>query len=241
MCSVALGKGSVCWLMRLSRCTRVAATCCCYAIAAAALLSVAMRLLAVAIGLSACVRPLAYRVWIGWCCWIQFQPPIQAAGSSSAATGMCCLTGSSAVLDWCFEIIHITPLRGRCSWASAAIASAFRVRSPGLALLQPAADAPPRRQAHQNLRPVRSPLSVAQEVEGRVGRGALLLRALPPREQAPQPLGPNLRFQGFALVGEVAEWSKANDSKSFEGQPSVGSNPTLSVIISYRQPCTEMR
>jgi hypothetical protein len=29
--------------------------------------------------------------------------------------------------------------------------------------------------------------------------------------------------------GEVAEWSKANDSKSFEGQPSVGSNPTLSV------------
>ena len=31
------------------------------------------------------------------------------------------------------------------------------------------------------------------------------------------------------VVGEVAEWSKANDSKSFEGQPSVGSNPTLSV------------
>ena len=27
----------------------------------------------------------------------------------------------------------------------------------------------------------------------------------------------------------MAEWSKANDSKSFEGQPSVGSNPTLSV------------
>jgi len=27
----------------------------------------------------------------------------------------------------------------------------------------------------------------------------------------------------------VAEWSKANDSKSFEGKPSVGSNPTLSV------------
>jgi hypothetical protein len=31
------------------------------------------------------------------------------------------------------------------------------------------------------------------------------------------------------LSGEVAEWSKANDSKSFEGKPSVGSNPTLSV------------
>ena len=31
------------------------------------------------------------------------------------------------------------------------------------------------------------------------------------------------------VVGEVAEWSKANDSKSFEGKPSVGSNPTLSV------------
>ena len=31
--------------------------------------------------------------------------------------------------------------------------------------------------------------------------------------------------------GEVAEWSKANDSKSFEGKPSVGSNPTLSVPI----------
>ena len=30
--------------------------------------------------------------------------------------------------------------------------------------------------------------------------------------------------------GEVAEWSKANDSKSFEGKPSVGSNPTLSVL-----------
>lgn len=28
----------------------------------------------------------------------------------------------------------------------------------------------------------------------------------------------------------MAEWSKANDSKSFEGKPSVGSNPTLSVI-----------
>ena len=27
----------------------------------------------------------------------------------------------------------------------------------------------------------------------------------------------------------MAEWSKANDSKSFEGKPSVGSNPTLSV------------
>lgn len=34
--------------------------------------------------------------------------------------------------------------------------------------------------------------------------------------------------------GEVAEWSKANDSKSFEGQPSVGSNPTLSVSGSSR-------
>jgi hypothetical protein len=33
------------------------------------------------------------------------------------------------------------------------------------------------------------------------------------------------------LAGEVAEWSKANDSKSFEGQPSVGSNPTLSVDL----------
>jgi hypothetical protein len=29
----------------------------------------------------------------------------------------------------------------------------------------------------------------------------------------------------------VAEWSKANDSKSFEGKPSVGSNPTLSVLV----------
>ena len=72
---------------------------------------------------------------------------------------------------------------------------------------------------------------MAQEVEGRVGGGALLLGALPAREQAPQPLGPNLRLQGSALLGEVAEWSKANDSKSFEGQPSVGSNPTLSVVL----------
>ena len=32
----------------------------------------------------------------------------------------------------------------------------------------------------------------------------------------------------------MAEWSKANDSKSFEGQPSVGSNPTLSVSQSRR-------
>ena len=37
---------------------------------------------------------------------------------------------------------------------------------------------------------------------------------------------------GSACVGEVAEWSKANDSKSFEGQPSVGSNPTLSAFRS---------
>ena len=33
--------------------------------------------------------------------------------------------------------------------------------------------------------------------------------------------------------GEVAEWSKANDSKSFEGKPSVGSNPTLSVVSKF--------
>ena len=39
----------------------------------------------------------------------------------------------------------------------------------------------------------------------------------------------SLKCAGGACVGEVAEWSKANDSKSFEGQPSVGSNPTLSV------------
>ena len=82
-----------------------------------------------------------------------------------------------------------------------------------------------------------APFSVAQQVEGRVGRGALLLRALPAREQAPQPLGPNLRFEGSALFGEVAEWSKANDSKSFEGQPSVGSNPTLSVLNPISQIC----
>ncbi len=47
-------------------------------------------------------------------------------------------------------------------------------------------------------------------------------------------LGPPGRQQRVSWVigakcGEVAEWSKANDSKSFEGQPSVGSNPTLSV------------
>ena len=60
-----------------------------------------------------------------------------------------------------------------------------------------------------------------------------MLRALPAGEQAPQPLGPNLLLQGFALLGEVAEWSKANDSKSFEGKPSVGSNPTLSVLSSF--------
>ena len=35
--------------------------------------------------------------------------------------------------------------------------------------------------------------------------------------------------------GEVAEWSKANDSKSFEGKPSVGSNPTLSVFDSAQR------
>ena len=35
---------------------------------------------------------------------------------------------------------------------------------------------------------------------------------------------------GWVDPGEVAEWSKANDSKSFEGKPSVGSNPTLSVF-----------
>ena len=35
------------------------------------------------------------------------------------------------------------------------------------------------------------------------------------------------------VIGEVAEWSKANDSKSFEGKPSVGSNPTLSVLLPW--------
>ena len=34
-------------------------------------------------------------------------------------------------------------------------------------------------------------------------------------------------------LGEVAEWSKANDSKSFEGKPSVGSNPTLSAFQGF--------
>ena len=36
------------------------------------------------------------------------------------------------------------------------------------------------------------------------------------------------------LLGEVAEWFKANDSKSFNSLLFVGSNPTLSVF-SYRQ------
>jgi hypothetical protein len=50
--------------------------------------------------------------------------------------------------------------------------------------------------------------------------GLLRLRLVPSILKVPLALrGP----------GEVAEWSKANDSKSFEGQPSVGSNPTLSV------------
>ena len=43
----------------------------------------------------------------------------------------------------------------------------------------------------------------------------------------PEAARPARRLHGSP--GEVAEWSKANDSKSFEGQPSVGSNPTLSV------------
>lgn len=42
-------------------------------------------------------------------------------------------------------------------------------------------------------------------------------------------IGPDSRGGLGGSCGEVAEWSKANDSKSFEGQPSVGSNPTLSV------------
>ena len=32
-------------------------------------------------------------------------------------------------------------------------------------------------------------------------------------------------------MGEVAEWSKANDSKSFNRKLFVGSNPTLSVNL----------
>ncbi len=34
-------------------------------------------------------------------------------------------------------------------------------------------------------------------------------------------------------MGEVAEWSKANDSKSFNRKLFVGSNPTLSVIHQF--------
>ena len=37
------------------------------------------------------------------------------------------------------------------------------------------------------------------------------------------------------VFGEVAEWSKANDSKSFEGKPSVGSNPTLSAFTRFQE------
>ena len=48
--------------------------------------------------------------------------------------------------------------------------------------------------------------------------------------------GPSILKVPMALrgPGEVAEWSKANDSKSFEGQPSVGSNPTLSVLSTFQ-------
>ena len=34
-------------------------------------------------------------------------------------------------------------------------------------------------------------------------------------------------------MGEVAEWSKANDSKSFNRKLFVGSNPTLSVFLLF--------
>ena len=46
----------------------------------------------------------------------------------------------------------------------------------------------------------------------------------------PQWSGPDSHGGLGGSPGEVAEWSKANDSKSFEGKPSVGSNPTLSVF-----------
>jgi hypothetical protein len=45
----------------------------------------------------------------------------------------------------------------------------------------------------------------------------------------PEWSGPDSHGGLGGSPGEVAEWSKANDSKSFEGKPSVGSNPTLSV------------
>ena len=39
------------------------------------------------------------------------------------------------------------------------------------------------------------------------------------------------RYDKRPKPGEVAEWSKAAVLKTVEGQPSVGSNPTLSAII----------
>ena len=48
-------------------------------------------------------------------------------------------------------------------------------------------------------------------------------------------MGLRIKAHGRDAAGEVAEWSKANDSKSFEGQPSVGSNPTLSVFTGSKE------
>ena len=61
-----------------------------------------------------------------------------------------------------------------------------------------------------------------------VAIGSLRLRPVPSILKVPEAL------RG---LGEVAEWSKANDSKSFEGQPSVGSNPTLSAFMQHPKGC----
>lgn len=48
-------------------------------------------------------------------------------------------------------------------------------------------ESPPYRSAHQNLRVLRQAFSVAQEVEGGVGGGALVLGTLPTHRAAPCP------------------------------------------------------
>ena len=81
------------------------------------------------------------------------------------------------------------------------------------------------------LRPVRRPFSGAK-VEGRVERGALPERCR--RESAPQPLGPNLRLQGSALVESSGRKRKLEIGKG--NLPWVESHP---LRLSLSQSCAE--
>jgi hypothetical protein len=79
------------------------------------------------------------------------------------------------------------------------------------------------------------PLSAIWRFEQMTGSFAQIARELSGKREAAFRITPGLFQLYFEVLGEMAEWSKAHDWKSCVGQPTVGSNPTLSAIWRLEQ------